>query len=255
MFFYLSKILSFLIDPFIWVLILLVISIVIKSPKLKKKSFIGSILVLIIFSNNIIFLEVTRLWEEEGTKIEDVKHYDIGVVLGGIAEYNNDLERLSIRRGGDRIWQAIHLYHIGKIDKIMISGDSGYMVDKGLNEAIQMKELLVQEKIPSEDILIETVSKNTYENAFESKKVLDHTAEEETVLLITSSLHMKRSKACFKKVGFSNFGTFTTDHYTGSSRSYYFDQYVVPNVSVFVDWNRLIHEWFGYATYWMMGYI
>jgi uncharacterized SAM-binding protein YcdF (DUF218 family) len=255
MFFYLSKLLSFLIEPFIWVLILLGISVLTNREGLKKKSFIGSIFLLIFFSNNVLFLETTRLWEEEGTKIEDVKHYDVGVVLGGIAEYNNDLERLSIRRGGDRIWQAIHLYHIGRIEKILISGDSGYMVDKGLNEAIQMKELLVQEKIPATDILIETVSKNTYQNAFESKKVLDLTPENESVLLITSSLHMKRSKACFKKVGFTDFGTFTTDHYTGRSRNYYFDQYIVPNISVFVDWNRLIHEWFGYATYWIMGYV
>tara|TARA_B110000211_G_C13981471_1_gene509597 strand:- start:125 stop:892 length:768 start_codon:yes stop_codon:yes gene_type:complete len=255
MFFYLSKLLSFLIDPFIWVLILLAVSLLTKGKFLKNKSFIASLFVLILFSNNVVFLETIRLWEEEGTKIENVKHHDVGLVLGGIAEYNNDLKRLSIRRGGDRIWQAIHLYHIGKIDKILISGDSGYLIDKGLNEAIQLKELLVQEKIPSADILIETVSKNTYQNAFESKKVLDLTPENESVLLITSSLHMKRSKACFKKVGFINFDTFTTDHYTGSSRNYYFDQYIIPSVSVFVDWNRLIHEWLGYLAYWVVGYI
>ncbi len=255
MFFYLSKLLSFLINPFIWVLILLGISLFTKRQCLKRKSVISSIFLLLLFSNTVIFLEFTRLWEENGTKIESVEHYNVGVVLGGIAEYNNDLGRLSIRRGGDRIWQAIHLYHIGKIDKILISGDSGYMVDKGLNEAIQLKAVLVQEKIPVEDILVETVSKNTYQNALETKKVLEGTPENESVLLITSALHMKRSKACFKKIGFKNFGTFTTDHYTGNSRGYYFDQYVIPNVSVFVDWNRLIHEWVGYATYWVMGYI
>ena len=255
MFFYLSKLLSVLFNPFIWGLILLVISLLSKKIKLKKKSFSSSILILVFFSNTVIFLEFTRLWEEEGTKIENVKHYDVGVVLGGIAEYNNDLERLSIRRGGDRIWQAIHLYHIGKIDKILISGDSGYMVDKGLNEAIQLKALLIQEKIPKEDILVETVSKNTYQNAFETKKIIEGIPEIESVLLITSALHMKRSKACFKKVGFTNFDTFTTDHYTGSSRNYYFDQYVIPNESVLMDWDRLIHEWVGYVTYWMMGYI
>lgn len=226
-----------------------------KNQRTKKKAFISSIIILLFFSNTVIFLEFTRLWEVKGTKIENVEHYNVGVVLGGIAEYNNDLERLSLRRGGDRIWQAIHLYHIGKIDKILISGDSGYMVDKGLNEAEQLKALLLQEKIPSDDILVEIVSKNTYQNALESKKVLDNTPEIESVLLITSALHMKRSIACFKKVGFTNFDFFTTDHYTGDSRSYYFDQYLIPNESVLTDWNRLIHEWVGYATYWMMGYI
>jgi len=255
MFFYLSKVLLFSINPFIWVLVLLSVSVFSKRKKLKKKTLIVGLILLFVFSNNVIFLEFTRLWEEQGTKIENVKQYNVGVVLGGIAEYNNDLERLSIRRGGDRIWQAIHLYHVGKIDKILISGDSGYMVDKGLNEAKQLKELMVQEQIPSDDILIETISKNTYQNALESKKVLDNTPEKESVLLITSALHMKRSIACFRKVGFTDFDYFTTDHFTGESRSYYFDQYIIPNESVLTDWHRLIHEWVGYVTYWVMGYI
>jgi len=255
MFFYLSKVLSFSINPFIWVLVLLSVFVFSKRKKLKKKTLIVGLILLFVFSNNVIFLEFTRLWEEQGTKIENVKQYNVGVVLGGIAEYNNDLERLSIRRGGDRIWQAIHLYHVGKIDKILISGDSGYMVDKGLNEAKQLKELMVQEQIPSDDILIETISKNTYQNALESKKVLDNTPEKESVLLITSALHMKRSIACFRKVGFTDFDYFTTDHFTGESRSYYFDQYIIPNESVLTDWHRLIHEWVGYVTYWVMGYI
>lgn len=255
MFFYLSKILSILINPFSWLVVLLLVSFLSKKPKRKKRAFISGVVILLIFSNNVIFLEFTRLWEEEGTKIENVSHYDVAIVLGGMAEYNNDLERLSLRRGGDRLWQAIHLYHLGKVDKILISGESGNIVDKGLKEASQFKEILIQEGIPEEDILVETVSKNTYQNAIESKKVLDATPEQESVLLITSATHMKRSKACFEKAGFNNFGTFTTDHYTGTKRGYYFDQYFIPNESVLTDWNKLIHEWVGYLTYWIMGYI
>lgn len=255
MFFYLSKILSILINPFSWLVMLLLISVLTKKPKRKKRAFISGIVVLLFFSNNVIFLEFTRLWEEDGTEIKHIDHYDVAIVLGGMAEYNNDLERLSLRRGGDRLWQAIHLYHLGKVDKILISGESGNMVDKGLKEASQFKEILIQEGIPEEDILVETISKNTYQNAIESKRVLDATPEDESILLVTSALHMKRSKACFEKAGFTNFDTFTTDHYTGIKRGYYFDQYIIPNESVLTDWNKLIHEWVGYVTYWMMGYI
>jgi uncharacterized SAM-binding protein YcdF (DUF218 family) len=165
------------------------------------------------------------------------------------------LDRLSLRRGGDRLWQAIHLYHLGKVDKILISGESGNMVDKGLKEASQFKAILIQEGIPESDIMVETVSKNTYQNAVESKKVLDETPKDESVLLITSATHMRRSRAIFEKVGFTHFDTFTTDHYTGDKRGYYFDQYIIPNESVLTDWNKLIHEWVGYTTYWIMGYL
>lgn len=255
MFFILSKVLSYLINPFNWILFFLLFAWITKNSYRKKLFFKTGIILLLFFTNNVIFLEFARLWEPEGKKIEKVGHYDVAVVLGGMAEYNNDLDRISLRRGGDRIWQAIHLYHIDKVDKILMSGDSGYLVDKGLNEAEQFKQILMEECIPEEDILVESVSKNTYQNALESKKILDKTPQQEKVLLVTSALHMRRSKACFKKVGFKNFDTFTTDHYTGPTRGYYFDQYIIPNESVLTDWNKLIHEWVGYMTYWLVGYI
>ena len=244
---------AFLINPFNWIVLALLIALLTKKPRLKKISLRVTFIILLFFSNTFIFLEFARIWEPDGTKIEDVSHYNVGVVLGGMAEYDNTLDRLSIRRGGDRLWQAIHLYHLGKIDKILISGDNGFMIDKGLKEALQFKAVLIQEGIPENDILVESVSKNTYQNALESKKILDATIQNESVLLITSALHMKRSKDCFKKVGFTNFGTFTTDHYTGKERELQFDQIMMPNVSTITNWNSLIHEWVGYLSYWITG--
>lgn len=75
------------------------------------------------------------------------------------------------------------------------------------------------------------------------------------VLLVTSALHMRRSEACFKKVGLTSFDTFSTDHYTGEVREYYFDQYLIPNASTLSDWNRLTHEWVGYLMYRLKGYV
>jgi len=255
MFFYLSKILSLLINPFNWILFFLIYALLSKQPILKNKSLKVSVFLLLFFTNNFIFLEFARLWEEGDKKIEDVSHYKVGVVLGGMAEYNNDLNRLSIRRGGDRIWQAINLYHLGKIDKILISGANGFVFDEGLQEALQFKKVLIENKINTNDILIEVKSKNTYQNAIESKIVLDHLNLSDSILLITSATHMKRSKACFSKAGFTNISTFSTDHFTGDERGYTVDQLFLPNVSVLTDWKKLIHEWVGYGTYKIMGYI
>ncbi|MEO9531559.1 MAG: YdcF family protein [Crocinitomicaceae bacterium] len=221
---------------------------------MKKWSFKIGIILLLVFSNTFIFLEFARLWEPDGTKIEDVGHYDCAIVLGGMAEWDNSNERLSIRRGGDRIWQAINLYHLGKVDKLLISGNNGFISDDGLDEANQFKTVLVENGIPEKDILVETTSKNTYENAIECKKISD-TSNFNSILLVTSAMHMRRSRAVFAHAGFENFDTFTTDHFTGKSRSYKFDQFLIPNVSTFTNWNYLIHEWVGYVTYWMVGYL
>ena len=255
MFFILSKLLSFLTHPFSWAVIGLLIAWFTKKPRLSRYSFRGSVIMLLIFSNTVIFCEFVRLWEAEGTKIEEVGHYDCAIVLGGMAEWDNSHSRLSIRRGGDRIWQAINLYHLGKVDKILISGQNGFLAEDKLNEADQFRDVLIQNGIPDEDIIVENQSKNTHENAVESKKMLENYPEVESVLLITSALHMPRSKACFEKEGFENFDCFTTDHYTGKERGYKFSQFIIPNDSNFVSWQALIHEWIGYFSYWIMGYV
>jgi uncharacterized SAM-binding protein YcdF (DUF218 family) len=172
-----------------------------------------------------------------------------------MAEWDNTNERLSLRRGGDRIWQAINLYHLGKVDRLLISGANGYLGEDKLDEANQFKEILVQNGIPDSVILVESISKNTHENAVESKKVLDGHPEISSVLLITSALHMPRAEACFAKAGFDSFDTFTTDHDTGDERSYKLDQIIIPNVSTLVCWRQLIKEWIGYTIHAMMGYL
>ena len=214
-----------------------------------------SIVLLLLFTNSFVFLEFCRLWEIQGVKRATVGHYDVGIVLTGMAEYNNDLEEISIRRGADRIWQALNLYHDGKIDKILLSGDNGYISDRGLHEAQQMKAILVKWGVPGNDIITENKSRNTYENAVETKKILERSYPHlEKRLLITSGTHMRRSLACFDKLGFPC-DPYSTDLHTGPKRAYYWDQYIVPDVSTLSDWNKLMKEWVGYITYDLIGYI
>ncbi len=253
MFFLLSKLLSVLIEPFFWVFILIILAWLFRYRGYQKFFLRLSVIVLIIFSNSALFLGFVSLWEEEGQKIEDVEYHDIAVVLGGMAEYNKDLDRLSIRRGGDRIWQAMNLYFEGKVGKILISGDNGFVTSSGLHEATQFRDILIKNGIPPTDILVDSLSKNTYQNAVESKKVIDELNKDVSVLLVTSGIHMKRSKACFVKQGFSDLSTFSTDHYVGQKMG--FSHYFIPNASVLVSWKSLLHEWVGYITYALKGYL
>jgi uncharacterized SAM-binding protein YcdF (DUF218 family) len=255
MFFVLSKILSFFVHPFSWILILIAIGYFFQRQGIKKWSFRLAFIGALFFTNTVIFSEVVRLWEPYGTPISEVGHYDVAIVLGGMAEYDNSLHRLSIRRGGDRLWQAMQLYATGHVKKIMIVGANGYLLDDALQEAGQFKEDLMRLGIPADDIITEEKSKNTYQNAVESKKVLANYPDLKSYLLVTSALHMNRAEACFLKAGFTDIGTFTTDHYTGKVRGYKLDQYFLPNVSNLSDWRKVLHEWVGYVSYKIAGYI
>jgi uncharacterized SAM-binding protein YcdF (DUF218 family) len=255
MFFILSKLLLFLLSPLTWIFAGCGLAFFSKSTKWKKRGKITAISCLVFFSNTFIYKEFCRQWEIFGTPAKELKHHDAGIVLGGMAEYNNDLKMLSLRRGGDRIWQTITLYKSGRIDKILISGDNGDLTNKGLHEARQMKEVLVGWGIPEKDIITETKSRNTHENAAETKKILQRSYPEyRSFVLITSGRHMRRALACYEKQGL-HCTPYSTDLYTGPTRSYTFDEIVVPNASTLDDWHGLIKEWIGYAAYAMTGKI
>lgn len=203
----------------------------------------------------MIFIEACRMWEVPADKIDTVQSHDVAIVLGGMAEYNSDIDELSIRRQGDRILHAVTLYKTGKVKKILISGDSGFITDRGLHEAKQLKELLVKWGLPSEDILTEERSKNTHENAYYTTKLLKESYPElKSFLLITSGIHMKRAKACFEKEGLKC-TPHSTDLFSSQRRGYQWDQYIIPSVDNFVQWNKLIKEVVGYMSYGVAGYI
>ncbi len=255
MFFLLSKILLFILSPFLWFLTSLFLYMFLKNELWKKRFKYITLSILIFFTSGLPLGSLIKSWEVSGKKISAVKNYDIGIVLSGMVEYNRELEVLSVRRGADRIWQAITLYKRKKIKKILITGDSGYVVRGGLHEADQIRELLIQWGIPKEDILVENKSKNTYENAVFTSKLLKKDYPKKRFLLITSALHMKRAAACFKKQGMQ-FDVFTTDHYTMKQKKGEFTpDALLPSFNAFVLWEVYLKEVVGYNVYSFQGYL
>ena len=255
MFFLLSKIAYFFIAPFTWLLLVIAIWIFHKKSIWKKRAKWATIFILLFFSNTFVFKEFIRLWEIPAISIENVSKHEVGIVLGGMFEYDNDTERLSIRRGGDRIWQAINLYKDHKIDKILISGNHGYITDRGLHESKQLKDVLINWGIPKQDIIVETESKNTHQNAKESAALLEKSYPHfSSFLLITSAKHMKRAEACFENQGLK-VTSFSTDPFVGGSRSYRWDEFIVPDVDNFSYWFDLNKEIVGYVAYAVVGYL
>jgi uncharacterized SAM-binding protein YcdF (DUF218 family) len=208
----------------------------------------------VIFSNSWIAGLFVGLWEVPGKTKQELPVYDYGIVLSGMFEYNTDLNRLSARRGSDRLWQAIHLYHSGKIKKILLSGDSGYVFKKGLHESAQLKKLLIAQNIPDADIVIENKSRNTHENAYETALFIKkNRLEKKTFLLITSAIHMRRAHKCFKKEGVTC-SSYTTDHYYIKSEPFSASG-LLPSAEGFVMWQRIIKEWTGTIIYGIFGYL
>ena len=243
MFFALSKILSFIIKPLFWIIIILISSIIYK--KQRRSLIILSISCIMFFGNEFIVDEFYRLWQEESINILEInKKYNVGIVLGGFSSYSRDIKRMEFNDQGDRLIYAIHLYNLKKIKKIMISGGNGNLINDGNKEADWTKEFLINHGIKETDIIIENLSRNTIENAKYSKETLKL---EKNILIITSSWHAKRALFCFNNY-FNNIDVLTTD-YKQKKRKYTISYIIMPSPDALKKWNILIKEWIGFIVY------
>ena len=243
MFYILSKLLAFLIQPIIWVFILLVIALFYKSQR--RKILIISISLFYFFTNNFIADEFARLWEVK--RFTPSITYDVGIVLGGIADYDKITKTHNFNKNADRLMYAEQLYHKGIIQKIMLSGGNGLLFNDGYVESEAMRDYLLVNKIPIKDIIIENNSRNTIENAMNSAEILKEKYNEGKFLLITSANHMRRAQLCFNKAKLET-TAFPTDC-TTSYRSTGYDYILFPRVEALERWQDLIHEWIGYIVY------
>lgn len=254
MFFFLSKTINFLLNPYTW----LGIAILFAFFNIKKRNFFIklSCILFLFFSNSFITDEAIRLWEYPATKNNLITQENtIGIVLGGgMATYDSKLNRLNFMHSTDRILQSIILYKKSKIKKILISGGSGSLLFPENKEAPLLEKFLRIIDIPQRDIIVESKSNNTYENALFTKKTLDSIAiKPDAYLLITSGYHMRRSIACFKKQNIQVI-PYSTDRRVGPRR-YDIGHLFLPNINNFNKWNMLFHELFGYISYKIVGYI
>jgi len=256
MFFILSKILDLFISPAIWIVGLLLIAFIVRKKRaaLSSKLFLSGLLALIIFTNPFIVNVVMNSWEVKAYNADEIKTpYEVGIVLGGSTRYYDNVSKRMVFSGSvDRLMQAVDLYHHGKIKKIFLSGGSGFVNFQEWKESEKLYPLLVNCGVKPEDIWMENNSRNTYENAVETTKVLKQKGSSSKCLLITSAFHMRRSIACYEKANLSVV-PYAVDVRSGGP-IYTLDRLIQPDAEALVGWDLLTHEWVGYLMYRMMGY-
>lgn len=253
MFFLISKLLAFILTPLIWIVFFLGRAFFVNDELKRKKWLRTGLVLLIVFTNTFLFDEFARLWEVPATPLSELPKYEVGVVLGGMSSYDPELDRAQFFRGVDRLIQTVELYKRGYIKKILFTGGSGSILHPEMKEGNYVNRYLLYMGISPKDLIVESESQNTHENAEFTKKILDSINPGRRVLLITSGIHMRRSLGCFRDAGIT-VDPYSTDRYSGP-RKFEFDHLLIPNVSAMYDWNNLIHEMTGYLVYWFKGYL
>lgn len=256
MFFILSKVLYFLIQPLNWVIGLMLFALFSKKPQRKRKTLLAAIILALIFTNRFLYNQVIRLWEVKTITAEQITQpFDIGILLGG---YSNSHilprhDRMNFSLRANRFLNAFELYRSGKVRKLLLTGGSGDLLQQQPSEALEIKKFLTRIGVPEEDIIIEPDSRNTYENAVFTKKILDEKHAGARCLLLTSAWHMRRSQGCYRKAGV-DFVPYSVDFLTEKDR-WAPENTLIPDRTCFYLWELLIKEWIGYAAYWAKGYL
>jgi uncharacterized SAM-binding protein YcdF (DUF218 family) len=252
MFFILSKLLTFLLQPVTWLFVLLAYAVLCPKPVRKRKVLLIFFTALYIFCNGFLANEFMHVWEIKPVAEDEMEVYDAGIVLSGMMTYDIKLKKFQFMHGVDRLLQAVELYKKGKIRKIVFTGGSGSLTYSYIKEGMLIKNYLLRIGIPPSDLFIETESNNTHENAVFTKPILDKEFPHGKFLLITSAYHMRRSVACFEKAGI-RVTPYSTDMQSGE-RKFIFDTMFIPNIAAMEVWQCAIHEMVGFLIYKLAGY-
>jgi uncharacterized SAM-binding protein YcdF (DUF218 family) len=124
------------------------------------------------------------------------------VVLSGYVRVLDE-EGTQVELGIDTLYRclrAAEVYHQGKPCPVVVSGGRTDPAAPGPPLAVAMREFLLKLGVRSCDLLVEDRSRNTYENAVETCRLLDERGLHR-IVLVTDAAHLKRAAGCFRKLG------------------------------------------------------
>jgi SanA protein len=128
--------------------------------------------------------------------VESVPHRKVGLVLGCSKNLSNGYGNQFFI---NRITAASELYHAGKVDYLLVSGDNHIA---GYDEPGEMKAALVQLKVPEDRVVCDYAGFRTLDSVVRANKVF----LEEDFTVISQKFHNQRAIYIGRKHGLSLIG-------------------------------------------------
>ncbi|MBS1521725.1 MAG: YdcF family protein [Bacteroidetes bacterium] len=242
MYFILSKVLVFVLFPLNWILVFLLIAIFTKRPKRKKRCFIAAIVLFIIFSSPLLLYLLAKNWDIDPQPLEKGKVYSAVIVLGGFSGEDKNGNGV-FNSYSDRFIEGMRLRGQNKVSHILISSGNGNLQASSFREATWAEGVLKELSVPDSAILIEHESRNTFENAEFSKKLLQQKHLPPPYLLVTSAWHMRRAQYIFRKEGLEVIAR-PSGAVTGDKKLDIWSS-LIPDAGVMAGWTFYLKEVVG----------
>jgi uncharacterized SAM-binding protein YcdF (DUF218 family) len=263
MFILLSKLLPLFIYPLGLAFILLLLGLFLPRRFNSQRLFvILAILLIWIGSNRWVAFTLARSLEWRYLPGNQIAYAEAIVVLGGGTDpLQQPRSTVEINGAGDRVLYAAKLYHQGKADHILLSGGRIDWLNSGTSPAEEMASILELLGVPRDAMWLETTSRNTYENAVNSQKIMAQ-QDVNRIILVTSALHMPRALGLFRHQGlevipaptdfqvtFDNWQQLTEASFTSQIMSLF------PSVDNLSSVTQSLKEYIGLFVYHLRGWL
>jgi SanA protein len=170
---------------------------------------------------------VDRRYKRRIYTLEDVPPHRVAIVFGaGITADGQPMPALA-----DRVWTAAQLYHAGKVEKLLMSGDNRYV---NYNEPESMRQYAVEQGVPGEDIVLDYAGRRTYDTCYRA----DYIFRVQDAILVTQWFHLDRALYICDRLGIDAVGV-AADRRDYYSARYWWWREVAAMTRAWLDLNLL----------------
>lgn len=263
MFLFLSKFLPPLVYPLGLACLALAVALICRRRRGQAALIIVCIALLWLGGNRLVGMAITRSLEGRYPPLAQTPRAPVIIVLGG-GSRSPDFPRptAELNEAGDRLLYAAWLYKQGAAPHLLLSGGRAAWLGSGrVDEAEAMAQVIELMGVPRSALWLEDGSRNTYENAGETRRLLAERGITE-IILVTSAMHMPRSVRLFERQGLRVIPA-PTDYQVTEADWDYFTRpdpgiqalNLLPDAEALAATSRALKEYIGMVVYALRGWM
>jgi len=161
------------------------------------------ILAIVSINGGIVFFAKNKIYKS----VVDLPEKEVVLILGARVYANGKMSDIFF----DRARTGLEVYKKGKAKKILVSGDHGA---KYYDEVNVVKNFLLEEGVPEQDIFLDHAGFDTYDSLYRAKNIFNVS----TVSISTQNFHLSRSIYIANSLGLDAVGI------SANKRKYLFEK-------------------------------
>jgi SanA protein len=177
--------------------------------------------VLLVAAANVYVLSTGGEYTDE---VAEVPGAEVAIVPGALVEPDGDMSAML----ADRVEQASRLWHAGKVEKILVSGDHGSWI---YDEPDTMRKALVADGVDPEDVFEDHAGFETWATMVRARSIFGV----RDAVVVTQGFHMPRALFLADEAGIDATGLTADLHHWGYQGRKSSAREVLSRVKAIVD--------------------